>query len=65
VAYFAVRKERIAGQQYVPGDRVPAAVLNKLKPSVLNAMLQLGRLKFEDDGPRPTSRKKRSKKNGN
>lgn len=65
MAYFAVRTEQIAGKKFKPGERVPAAVLNRLKPSVLNAMLHLKRLRFEDDEPRPTSRKKRSKKNGN
>lgn len=67
MAYYAVRRELIAGQTFEPGERVPATVLNRLKPNVLNAMLHLRRLTFRDDEPRqPVQRKrKRSKKNGN
>lgn len=67
MAYYAVRRELIAGRTFGPGEQVPALVLNQLKPNVLNAMLHLGRLKFRDDEPRrPVQRKrKRGKKNGN
>ena len=41
MAYYAVRRQLIAGHNYEPGERVPVAVLNRLKPNVLNAMIHL------------------------
>jgi hypothetical protein len=49
--YYSGRKQRIAGVDFQAGQHVPAEVINRLKPSVVNQMLGSTRLRFSDKEP--------------
>lgn len=46
--YYSGRQQRIAGIDFVAGQKVPADIIGRMKPSVVNHMLGSGRLSFSE-----------------